>query len=82
MAGRLHLLLDGRRRALRRRRAGSVFPAHRRLVHEGRTGYIRAQDEARADVFNYMERFYNRRRRHSKPGYLSLMEFEARAMRA
>jgi putative transposase len=37
---------------------------------------------ARADVFDYIERFYNPRRRHSKLGYLSPMEFEARAMLA
>ena len=42
----------------------------------------RARDEARADVFDYIERFYNPRRRHSKLGYLSPMEFEARAMLA
>ena len=40
----------------------------------------RTRDEARADVFDYIERFYNPRRRHSKLGYLSPMEFEARAM--
>jgi len=40
----------------------------------------RARDEARADVFDYSERFYNPRRRHSKLGYLSHMEFEARPM--
>ncbi len=39
----------------------------------------RTRDEARADVFDYIERFYNPRRRHSKLGYLSPMEFEARA---
>ncbi len=38
------------------------------------------RDEARADVFDYIERFYNPRRRHSKLGYLSPMEFEARAV--
>ena len=42
----------------------------------------RTRDEARADVFDYIERFYNRRRRHSKLGYLSPMEFEARDMLA
>jgi len=42
----------------------------------------RARDEARADVFDYIERFYNPRRRHSKLGYLSPMEFEARPMLA
>lgn len=40
----------------------------------------RTRDEARADVFDYIERFYNPRRRHSKLGYLSPMEFEDRAM--
>ena len=42
----------------------------------------RTRDEARADVFDYIERFYNLRRRHSKLGYISPMEFEARAMLA
>ncbi len=42
----------------------------------------RTRDEARADVFDYIERFYNPRRRRSKLGYLSPMEFEARAMLA
>jgi putative transposase len=42
----------------------------------------RTRDEARADVFDYIERFYNPRGRHSKLGYLSPMEFEARAMLA
>ena len=37
---------------------------------------------ARADVFDYIERFYNPRGRHSKLGYISPMEFEARAMLA
>ena len=42
----------------------------------------RTRDEARADVFDYVERFYNPRRRHSQLGYLSPMEFEAHAMLA
>ncbi|MDP3261885.1 MAG: type II toxin-antitoxin system PrlF family antitoxin [Tabrizicola sp.] len=42
----------------------------------------RTRDEARADVFDYIERFYNPRGRHSKLGYLSPMEFKARAMLA
>jgi putative transposase len=42
----------------------------------------RSHDEARADLFDYIERFYNPRRRHSKLGYISPMEFEARAMLA
>jgi putative transposase len=37
------------------------------------------RDQARADVFDYIERFYNPRRRHSTIGYLSPREFENRA---
>ena len=59
-----------------RRRPGSVPSGnqHRKVY--------RTRDEARADVFDYIERFYNPRRRHSKLGYISPMEFEARAMLA
>ncbi|TCP40869.1 putative transposase [Rhodovulum marinum] len=39
------------------------------------------RDTARADVFDYIERLYNPKRRHSKLGYLSPMAFEARAMK-
>ncbi|MEJ2378677.1 MAG: IS3 family transposase [Pseudolabrys sp.] len=39
----------------------------------------RTRDEAKADVFDYIERFYNVKRRHSTIGYLSPMEFERRA---
>jgi transposase InsO family protein len=31
----------------------------------------RSRDEAKADVFDYIERFYNPKRRHSTIGYLS-----------
>jgi putative transposase len=34
------------------------------------------RDQARADVFNYIEQFYNPRRRHSTLGYVSSVEFE------
>jgi len=37
----------------------------------------RTRNEARADVFDYIERFYNPKRRHSTIGYLSPMEFES-----
>ncbi len=40
----------------------------------------RTHDAAGADLFDYIERFYNPRRRHSKLGYLSPMAFEDRAM--
>lgn len=36
----------------------------------------RKSDAARADVFDYIERFYNPRRRHSTIGYLSPIAFE------
>jgi putative transposase len=36
----------------------------------------RSRDEARADVFDYIERFYNQQRRHSTLGYVSPVEFE------
>jgi len=39
----------------------------------------RTRDAARADVFDYIERFYNTKRRHSTIGYLSPMEFEMKA---
>jgi len=35
-----------------------------------------SRDEARADVFDYVERFYNRRRQHSTLGYLSPAAYE------
>jgi len=37
------------------------------------------RDQAKADVFDYIERFYNPRRRHSTLGYLSPIEFERQA---
>jgi putative transposase len=39
----------------------------------------RTRNEARADVFDYIERFYNAVRRHSTVGYLSPVEFERKA---
>jgi putative transposase len=43
-----------------------------------RTTY-RTRDQARAEVFDYIERFYNPRRRHSTIGYISPVEFEKQA---
>jgi putative transposase len=37
------------------------------------------RDQAKADVFDYIERFYNAKRRHSTIGYRSPMEFEMQA---
>ena len=36
----------------------------------------RTRNNAKADVFDYIERFYNPKRRHSTLGYLSPMGFE------
>jgi len=38
----------------------------------------RTRDEATQDIFEYIEVFYNRLRRHSALGYYSPAEFEAR----
>ena len=44
-------------------------------VADGITGYA-TRDAARADVFDFIERFYNPIRRHSTLGYLSPIDFE------
>ena len=36
----------------------------------------RSREQARADVFDYIERFYNPMRRHSTLGYVSPVQFE------
>jgi putative transposase len=36
----------------------------------------RTRDQPKADVFDYIERFYNPRRRHSTLGCLSPIDFE------
>jgi len=38
------------------------------------------RDEARSDVFDFIERFYNRQRRHAHLGQVSPVEFEATRM--
>ena len=68
-----------------RQRLGQCRDGELLLVAEDRTHgpqVYRTRDEARADVFDYIERFYNPRRRHSTLGYLSPVEFEARGMLA
>ena len=46
-----------------------------------RRSYV-TREAAKADVFDYIERFYNRRRRHGYLGYVSPVEFENQAMHA
>jgi putative transposase len=40
----------------------------------------RTRNQASADVFDYIERFYNKTRRHSTIGYVSPVDFEKQAM--
>ena len=40
------------------------------LERTNRSDYV-TRDQARADVFDYFERFYNRRRQHSTLGQVS-----------
>ncbi len=44
----------------------------------GRKTY-RTRNHAKADVFDYIDRFYNPTRRHSTLDYLSPMDFERQA---
>ena len=77
---------DGRSRRRLLSRSGNVwdnaamesFFSSLKTERTGRKTY-RTRDEARADVFDYIELFYNAKRRHSTIGYLSPMEFERQA---
>ena len=41
--------------------------------------HYRTRDEARADIFDYIESFYNRKRRHGYLGNVSPAIFESRS---
>jgi len=43
--------------------------------------HFRTREEAKSAIFDYIEIFYNRQRRHSALGYLSPAEFEQRYYR-
>ena len=49
-----------------------------KIERTNRTAY-RNRDEAKADVFDYLERFYNLRRRHSTLDYVSPADYEKAA---
>lgn len=55
--------------------AMEAFFSTLKLERTNRTRY-QTRDEARADVFDYIERFYNPRRRHSTLGQVSPDQFE------
>jgi putative transposase len=48
-------------------------------IERVRRKVYRSRDQARADVFDYIERFYNPTRRHSTLGYVSPIDFERQA---
>jgi putative transposase len=58
--------------------AESFFSSLKKERVRGRN--YRTRDEARADIFDYIEVFYNRQRRHSYLGQISPCEFEQRAI--
>ena len=49
----------------------------RERVHRVR---YRTRDQARADIFDYIEVFYNRKRRHSDIGNISPDDFETQSI--
>jgi len=38
------------------------------------------REEAKADIFNYIEQFYNRKRSHTYLGYLNPVQYENRSL--
>lgn len=48
-------------------------------IERVRRKVYRSRDQAKADVFDYIERFYNPTRRHSTLGYVSPIDFERQA---
>jgi putative transposase len=58
-------------------RSGSFFSSLK-TERTARKSY-RTQRGSQGDVFGYIERFYNAKRRHSTFGYMSPMEFERQA---
>ena len=56
------------------RRDGKLFLVTKDRAHRAQD--LSHQERGGADVFDYIERFYNAIRRHSTIGYLSPVEFE------
>jgi len=48
-----------------------------KIERVNRRGLYKSRKEAKADVFNYIEYFYNPKRRHSTIGYVSPANFES-----
>jgi transposase InsO family protein len=49
---------------------------HQQLAIAPMLNHARLRDQARADVFDYIEMFYNPTRKHARNGMLSPVEFE------
>ena len=58
--------------------AESFFATLKKELVHGRTWPTKA--ELRTEVFEYIEVFFNRRRRHSTPGMLSPADYESRSL--
>jgi len=55
---------------------GSFFSTLK-IERVNRRGIYKTRQEAKADVFDYIECFYNPKRRHSTIGYVSPVNFES-----
>jgi putative transposase len=51
-------------------------PSHRRETEGLSKRHYKTRDELRADVFDYIERFYNPKRRRSTLGYIGPVQLE------
>jgi putative transposase len=71
---RRHRPIDGQRRLLRQRRRRELLRHVKKELIHGRSWPSKA--ELRTEVFEYIEVFFNRRRRHSTLGFLSPAQFE------
>ncbi len=72
--------MDALRMAVWRRQPspGLLFHSDRGSLKTERVFFVnyKSRDEARKDIVDYIEMFYNSRRRHSYLGYVSPREFE------
>jgi len=48
-----------------------------KIERVNRRGLYKTRNEAKADIFDYIECFYNPKRRHSTIGYVSPVNFES-----
>ena len=64
-------------RLLRQRPDGELLPHAQDRARP--SPHYATREEARRDIFAYIEGFYNRTRRHSAIGYISPIEMELKA---